>query len=75
MASMYVPGIWKDDVMKFPVFGIYSDGSGVSDPVYMKKVFPNSSTREMPGTGHFMMLEKAAEFNALLSGFLEDVKF
>jgi pimeloyl-ACP methyl ester carboxylesterase len=41
----------------------------------MKKIFPNSSVTEVPGTGHFVMLEKPAEFNKLLAGFLTKVKF
>ena len=30
---------------------------------------------EVPGTGHFLMLEKPAEFNLLLKAFLERQKF
>jgi pimeloyl-ACP methyl ester carboxylesterase len=75
MASMFVPSNWTEEVMQFPVFGIYADKSTANDPAYMKKIFPNSSVTEVPGTGHFVMLEKPAEFNKLLAGFLTKVKF
>jgi sigma-B regulation protein RsbQ len=75
MASMFVASNWTEEVMQFPVLGIYADKSGANDPQYMKKIFPNSSAQEIPGTGHFVMLEQAAEFNKLLAGFLTKVKF
>jgi pimeloyl-ACP methyl ester carboxylesterase len=75
MASMFVASNWTEEVMAFPVLGIYADKSTANDPQYMKKIFPNSSVTEVPGTGHFVMLEKPAEFNKLLAGFLTKVKF
>lgn len=75
MASMYEPSIWTDEVMRYPVLAIYADKSGANDPQYLKKVFPNGSATEIAGTGHFVMLEKPAEFNRLLAGFLAKVKF
>jgi pimeloyl-ACP methyl ester carboxylesterase len=43
--------------------------------VDLKKIFPKGSTVEVPGTGHFVMLEKPAEFNKLLSDFLPKASF
>ncbi len=75
MASMYTPSNWTEEVMRFPVLGIYADHSQANDTKYMKKIFPNSNAEEVPGTGHFVMLEKPKEFNKLLSDFLRKVKF
>ena len=75
MSAMFVASNWTEEVMQFPVFGIYADKSIANDPKYMKKIFPNSSVQEVAGTGHFVMLEKPAEFNKLLAGFLTKVKF
>jgi pimeloyl-ACP methyl ester carboxylesterase len=36
----------------------------------MKTHFPNLEYHEIPHTGHFLMLEKPAEFNDLLIAFL-----
>ena len=73
MAAMFVASNWTEEVMPFPVLGIYADKSTANDPAYMKKIFPNSSVTEVPGTGHFVMLEKPKEFNELLGQFLVDV--
>ncbi len=75
MASMFVATNWTEEVMQFPVLGIYADKSSANDPAYMKKIFPNSTVTEVPGTGHFVMLEKPKEFNKLLSDFVAKVKF
>jgi pimeloyl-ACP methyl ester carboxylesterase len=75
MTAMFAASNWTEEVMPFPVFGIYADKSTANDPKFMKKIFPNSSVKEIPGTGHFVMLEKPAEFNKLLAGFLAKVKF
>jgi pimeloyl-ACP methyl ester carboxylesterase len=40
----------------------------------MKTVFPTAENHEVAGTGHFLMLEKPAEFNALLEGFLAKLR-
>ena len=42
---------------------------------YMKTRFPDLEYHEIPGTGHFLMLEKPAEFNRLLKAFLDRQKF
>ncbi|MEO5925455.1 MAG: alpha/beta hydrolase [Bryobacteraceae bacterium] len=75
MASMYVASNWTEEVMRFPVLAIYPDHSQANDSKYTKKIFPNSKIVEVPGTGHFVMLEKPTEFNKLLADFLAKVKF
>ena len=42
---------------------------------YMKIRFPKLDYAEIPGTGHFLMLEKPAEFNRLLLEFLDKLKY
>lgn len=61
---------WKGDVFTQPVLGLYADKSGLANRDYMKTHFPNLEYVEIAGTGHFPMLEKPAEFNRLLLGFL-----
>src|SRR5215471_7058624 len=55
----------------FPGFGIYA---GKRDGTLAPNI-PNSKVVGIEGTGHFVMLEKADDFNRLLSGFLATVKF
>jgi len=75
MAATFAPSNWKDETFEVPALGIYADHSGSDDPAYFKKLFPNGSTVEVPGTGHFVMLEKPEEFNKLLADFLPKAKY
>ncbi len=56
---------------EFPGFGIYAGPRGGT----LAPNLPNSKVVGIPGAGHFVMLEKADEFNELLSDFLDTVKF
>lgn len=75
MTATFAAPNWTESTMTVPALGIYADHSGADDPVYFKKIFPNGSTVEVPGTGHFVMLEKPAEFNQLLADFLPKASF
>ncbi len=76
MKASFDPAIWKGDVFPQPVLGLYADHSGLgSNRDYMKTHFPNLEYVEIAGTGHFLMLEKPAEFNRLLLGFLAKQTF
>jgi pimeloyl-ACP methyl ester carboxylesterase len=55
----------------FPALGVYAGKRGRTAPTSL----PSTKMVEMEGVGHFLMLEKPAEFNKLLSEFLATVKF
>ncbi len=72
MNAVRNPGIWKQAIIKMPVLGIYADNPLMSvNPDEMKQRFPNLTYARIPGTGHFLMMEKPSEFNHLLESFLE----
>ncbi len=75
MAATFDPSNWKDETFAEPALGIYADHSTADDPAYFKKIFPHGTTVEVPGTGHFVMMEKPEEFNKLLADFLPKAKF
>jgi sigma-B regulation protein RsbQ len=75
MTATFAAGNWTEDTFTVPALGIYADHSGADDPTYFKKIFPNGSSVEVPGTGHFVMLEKPAEFNKLLADFLPKASY
>jgi pimeloyl-ACP methyl ester carboxylesterase len=75
MAATFAASNWKDDQFDVPALGIYADHSASDDPAYFKKIFPEGRTVEVPGTGHFVMLEKPAKFNKLLAEFLPQASF
>jgi sigma-B regulation protein RsbQ len=75
MKAMLDPAIWKEDVFPQPVLGLYADRSSSGNREYMKTHFPKMEYFEIPGTGHFLMLEKPEEFNRLLVEFLNKLKY
>jgi pimeloyl-ACP methyl ester carboxylesterase len=75
MAATFASPGGVDDKFTVPALGIYADHSASDDPAYFKKIFPNGTTVEVPGTGHFVMMEKPAEFNRLLADFLPKASF
>ena len=75
MAATFAAPNWKEEEFAVPALGIYADHSAADDPAYFKRIFPNGSTVEVPGTGHFVMMEKPEEFNQLLADFLPKAKF
>ncbi len=74
MLATFDASNWKDDVMTMPVLGIYAEKSRLGDREYSRKIFPKFEYVEVPGTGHFVMIDKPEEFNRLLIAFLEKVK-
>ncbi len=78
VGAMYAtmdPAIWKGDVLTQPILGLYADKSALANREYMKTNFPNLEYAEIPGTGHFLMLEKPDEFNRRLMEFLSKQAF
>jgi len=75
MAATFAAPNWKDETFSVPALGIYADRSAANDPAYFKTMFPNGTAVEVPGTGHFVMMEKPEEFNKLLADFLPKATF
>jgi sigma-B regulation protein RsbQ len=75
MAATFAAPNWTDETFTVPALGIYADHSAANDPKYFKKIFPNGSAVEVPGTGHFVMMEQPGEFNKLLADFLPKANF
>jgi len=72
MRATFDPSTFPDEVMTMPVYGIYAEKSVLrGNPATVKKIFPKMESVEMPGTGHFVMMEQPQEFNRLLAGFVD----
>ena len=71
MVATFDPKVWTSDVMTMPALGLFADKSALGNPETTKKLFPNYEHHEIPGTGHFLMMEKPREFNALLTAFVD----
>ncbi|HEY6418270.1 MAG TPA: alpha/beta hydrolase [Candidatus Binataceae bacterium] len=74
MAAMGAPDIWRDDPIDVPVLGLYADKSQAANRDAMARLFPKLEYFEIPGTDHFLMLEKPDEFNRILLEFLNKLK-
>jgi pimeloyl-ACP methyl ester carboxylesterase len=56
-----------------PVPGLFADRSALGNPAVTRTIFTNYEHHEIPGTGHFLMMEKPREFNARLAAFLDEL--
>jgi len=65
----------NDGICTLPVLGLYADKSRSGNSEYMKTHFPKMDYKEIPGTGHFLMLEKPEAFNRLVLEFLDTQKY
>ncbi len=72
MKNMFDASIWKDDEIKVPLQVINAKQPFWSPEYeqYVRKIAPQVDYRVMEGVGHFLMMEKPEEFNAIMTGFL-----
>jgi pimeloyl-ACP methyl ester carboxylesterase len=63
------------DIPMVPILGIYAGPSHIATRDTVLAHFPNTEYTSIPGTGHFLMLEKPDEFNRTLLAFLAKQKF
>jgi pimeloyl-ACP methyl ester carboxylesterase len=70
--GLFVPGLWKDDPIKVPMLAIMANrGNPAADrAAQFRRLAPQVEYHEMNGVGHFLMMEKPAEFNELVTRFL-----
>lgn len=60
--------------LNVPILGIYA-GRPLAAKQAVEARFPNAEYVQLPGTGHFLMMEEPNKFNELLLGFLAKQKF
>jgi pimeloyl-ACP methyl ester carboxylesterase len=63
------------EIPMVPILGLYAGPSGIASGEAVHAAFPSVEYTSIPGTGHFLMLEKPAEFNRLLLAFLAKQKY
>jgi pimeloyl-ACP methyl ester carboxylesterase len=62
----------KNDPITVPVLGVYA-ARPVASREAITRIFPEVEYHEIPGSAHFLMMEKPDEFNSLLGTFLKSV--
>ena len=75
MAAMFDPSLRWTDVTPAPALAVYAGTARVPDAAVTKELYPNYEAKQVAGTGHFLMMEKPAEFNGTLTEFLTKIKF
>jgi pimeloyl-ACP methyl ester carboxylesterase len=75
MAAMFDPSLRSADVVPAPTLAVFAGTAQVPDAQTVKEIAPNYEAVRLAETAHFLMMEKPAEFNALLVGFLDRIGF
>ena len=64
---------WSNAPITVPVLAVYAGTRPLATEPNVKRLFPNAEYHQIPHTAHFLMMEKPAEFNRLVMGFLERI--
>lgn len=75
MAAMFDPSIRWADQIKAPSLAVVAGTGQLPDVQKTREVLPVFEASQVAGTGHFLMLEKPAEFNQRLTAFLDRIKY
>ena len=75
MGSMGDPTVWENHVLQIPALAIFAATYAGNSLDVTKSDLPNLQFLNVPGTGHFLMMEKPAEFNQHVISFVDKQKF
>ena len=71
MAAMFDPANQSDEQIVAPALSVFAGTSNFADDSAARELLPNWSSEKFAGTGHFLMMEQPARFNATLRSFVE----
>ena len=63
---------WSDQKITVPVLAIYAGTRPLASEQAVKTLYPPADYFTIPGTSHFLMMEKPDEFNRVLLKYLKD---
>jgi pimeloyl-ACP methyl ester carboxylesterase len=69
MKGMLTPEVWQEWQSSVPALAVVANPAQIREEA-LKARFPNLTYKNMPGTGHFLMMEKPSEFNAIVLEWL-----
>jgi pimeloyl-ACP methyl ester carboxylesterase len=75
MNAMFDPAVRWTGVIDSPALSVWAGTTTFRDDAATKELYPNHEATQMPGTGHFLMMEKPADFNRTLAEFLDKIDF
>lgn len=73
--SMRDPARWSDRTIEAPMLAVMASTREMPDAALYETVIPNLEMIQLPGTGHFLMMEVPDEFNALMRKFLQRIGY
>jgi pimeloyl-ACP methyl ester carboxylesterase len=70
--GLFTPGLWKEDPIAVPMLAIMAKGRNETPEreSQFRRLSPKVEYHAMEGVGHFLMMEKPAAFNELVTRFL-----
>lgn len=71
-ATILDPAIQSDRIIAAPALTIWAGTRTPSEFQATRELLPHWQAVQIPGTGHFLMMEKPSEFNAILRKFLKE---
>ena len=74
MVATWDQSQWSNDPIKAPTLAVYAGSRPLSNETAVKRLYPAAEYHQIPQTGHFLMMEKPEEFNALLTRFLDRIR-
>lgn len=63
-----------NDPISVPTLAVYAE-RGLATVENVRRIFPQVEYHQLPGTAHFLMMEKPQEFNRLLTDFVARLKY
>lgn len=73
MAGMFADDALRPEPVTVPGYGVFADRPEMLPIAYVEKMVPGFRHVTLPGTGHFLMIEKPEEFNVALLAYVETV--
>jgi pimeloyl-ACP methyl ester carboxylesterase len=73
-AATWDPAQWSDQKITVPVLAVYAGTRAMASDQSVKALYPNAEYFTIPETAHFLMMEKPADFNRLLSTFVDKLR-
>jgi pimeloyl-ACP methyl ester carboxylesterase len=70
MTGMWSPAFWHDDTIVLPFLEIAAANNTYLTLESLQRHFPKAELKRIEGTGHFLMMEKPAEFDRMLLDWL-----
>jgi pimeloyl-ACP methyl ester carboxylesterase len=69
------PDIWPQGALTVPALAIYAGTASAQTMEDTKKRVSGLEATQIPGTGHFLMMEQPEKFNELVMTFIDKLKF